>query len=116
TAAAKADMARKVRREISRRSWLREDSQADRIGFATNPDASPEILDELANDPADAVRRAVAANRSTPAAAFARLAADTERLVRIAAAGSSHPDAAIREHERSGYTREPREVAYRDGF
>ncbi|HBU42899.1 MAG: hypothetical protein CMH37_14390 [Microbacterium sp.] len=116
TAAAKADMARKVRREISRRSWQREDSQADRIGFATNPDAAPEILDELANDPADAVRRAVAENRSTPPAAFARLAADTERLVRIAAAGSSHPDAAIREHERSGYTPEPREVAYRDGF
>ncbi|CDJ99317.1 hypothetical protein MIC448_1330001 [Microbacterium sp. C448] len=116
TAAAKADMARKVRREISRRSWQREDSQADRIGFATNPDAAPEILDELANDPADAVRRAVAENRSTPPAAFARLAADAERLVRIAAAGSSHPDSAIREHERSGYTREPREVAYRDGF
>lgn len=116
TAAAKADMARHVRREISRRSWQRADSQADRAGFATNPDASPEILDELANDPADAVRRAVAANRSTPAAAFARLAADTERLVRIAAASSSHPDAAIREHERSGYTREPREVGYRDGF
>lgn len=116
TAAAKADMARKVRREISRRSWLREDSHADRIGFATNPDASPEILDELANDPAGAVRRAVAANRSTPAAAFARLAADTEISVRVAAANASHPDAAIREHERYGYAREPREVEYRDGF
>ena len=116
TAAAKADMARKVRREISRRSWMREDGQADRIGFAANPDASPEILDELANDPANAVRRAVAANRSTPAAAFARLAADAEPSVRVAAAGSTHPDAAIREHERSGYTREPREVAYRAGF
>ncbi|GAA4065228.1 hypothetical protein GCM10023065_16230 [Microbacterium laevaniformans] len=116
TAAAKADMARKVRREISRRSWMREDGQADRLGFAANPDASPEILDELASDPASSVRSAVAANRSTPADAFARLAADAERSVRVAAAGATHPDAAIREHERSGYTREPREVAYRDGF
>ncbi|MEV8136588.1 hypothetical protein [Microbacterium aurantiacum] len=116
TAAAKADMARKVRSEISRRSWTGADGQMDRIGFATNPDASPEILQELADDSAVAVRRAVAANRSIPASAFTRLAVDPDLSVRVAAAASAHPDDEIRQHERSGYVREPREVDYREGF
>ncbi|EPR75414.1 Leucine rich repeat variant [Leifsonia rubra CMS 76R] len=106
TDAAKEDMARLVRAEISRRRWL-AGGQAFPLNFAKNQDASPEILDELADDPDETVRCAVAANQSTTPETFIRLTADSVDQVRFAAAGASHPDSAAKSRDRS-YDESPR--------
>lgn len=115
TSAAKEDMARLVGAEISRRRW-QVGGQASRLDFARNQDAAPEILDELAHDPDESVRRAVAANRSTTPETFIRLAGDPAHQVRLAAAGASHPDSATKRGNRS-YAESPRrETLYGQAF
>ncbi|CAN5332990.1 hypothetical protein BH09ACT1_BH09ACT1_12690 [soil metagenome] len=114
TSAAKEDMARSVRAEMSRRRW-QADGHASPLVFANDHDVSPEILDELANDHNESVRQAVAANRSTTSEAFARLARDPARQVRLAAAGASHPDKAAAKYDH--YSQRPRrESFYREAF
>lgn len=115
TSAAREDMVRLVGAEISRRRW-QTGGKTSPLDFAKNQDASPEILDELADDPNESVRRAVAANRSTTPETFARLARDPAHQVRIAAAGASHPDAATKRHDRSYPESPPRESLYGEAF
>lgn len=112
TEAAKEDKARSVRAEISRRQWQGCGSKASRLVFADNGDTAPEILAELARDADDSVRRAVAANRSTPRDAFLTLASDAVVSVRLAAASATHPDDVSAKHGSPG----GRERWYQEAF
>lgn len=94
TEAAQKDKRDWVLAEISKREW---DSGADlrrRLEFASNGHTDADILDQLAQDPDDSVRLAVAANPSTRHDAFLRLAGDFVIPIRLAAASASHPPAA----------------------
>ena len=116
TAAAVQDMASSVREEISRRQWSHGSAGSSRLGFASNPDASPDILAELSGDSDPAVRRAVAGNPSTSPEVFARLASDPTTEVRIAAAAAKHPDQASSVHSSHHYVRVARELRYGAAF
>ena len=115
TSAAKEDMARAVRAEISQRRW-RTGVQGSHLDFARNQDTSPEILDEIADDPDETVRCAVAANRSTTPETFIRLAADSVDQVRLTAAAASHPDSAVESRDRSYPESARRETFYAEAF
>lgn len=119
TAAAQQDMASSVREEISWRQWSDTSNSKNRIEFASNPDASREILEDLSTDSDLAVRCAVASNPSTDPEAFQRLAADPAVEVRLAAAAATHPDLAISKHRpygSYGYSRDSRESLYSPAF
>jgi len=94
TAAARQDMASWVLGEISKRQWSSGMDLGTRLKFAANGHTSSDILDALAQDSDDNVRRAVAANPSTRRDAFLHLAGDSVHAVRLAAANASHPPAA----------------------
>lgn len=109
TAAARQDMASSVREEISWRQWSDTSNSKNRLEFASNPDASREILEDLSTDSDLAVRCAVASNPSTDPETFQRLAADAVVEVRLAAAAATHPDLAISKYSSRGYFRYSRE-------
>ena len=94
TEAAQKDKANWVLGEISKRQWRSSADIKDRLAFASDGHTSSDILDELAQDTDETVRRAVAANPSTRQGAFLRLAGDPVHDVRLAAASASHPPAA----------------------
>lgn len=116
TAAAKQDMASSVRAEVSLRLWSDTSNSKNRLEFASNPDASRSILEDLSTDSDLAVRCAVASNPSTDTKAFQRFAADPAIEVRLAAAAATHPDLAIAKHRSYGHSRGSRESLYRPAF
>lgn len=116
TAAAKQDMASSVKKELSRRQWSDTSNSKSRLEFASNPDASLEILEDLSRDSDIAVRCAVAANPSTDPKVFQQLAADPAIEVRLAAAAATHPDLASLKHGSYRYSVDPRESRYRTAF
>ncbi|WP_416957910.1 hypothetical protein ACNKF0_09780 [Nocardioides sp. T5] len=111
TEGAQKDKASWVRGEISRRQWRGDSDLPTRLRFATNGDAAPAILADLAMDADDSVRSAVAANRSTPHGAFMNLVGDPVAEVRIAAATASHPPADTHKFHAT-----LREELYRDAY
>lgn len=110
TEAARKEAASWVREVISSRQWRGDTDLPTRLRFATNGDAAPAILADLAMDADDSVRSAVAANRSTPVGAFLDLVGDSVAEVRIGAATASHPPADGRKFDA------PREELYRDAY
>lgn len=116
TVAAKQDMAGSVNKELSRRQWSDTSNSKSRLEFASNPDASLEILEDLSRDSDIAVRCAVAANPSTDPKVFQQLAADPAIEVRLAAAAATHPDLASLKHGSYRYSLDPRESRYRPAF
>lgn len=111
TEGARKEAASWVREVISRRQWRGDADLPTRLRFATNGDAAPAILADLAVDADDSVRSAVAANRSTPEGAFMDLVGDPVAEVRIAAATASHSPADAHKFD---VTR--REELYRDAY
>ena len=91
TEAAQKDKSDWVLGEISKRRWGAGKDLRHRLEFASSSHTTPDILDELAQDPDAAIREAVAANPSTRRGAFLKLARDSVHRVRLAAASASHP-------------------------
>ncbi|MBC9944352.1 hypothetical protein ICL81_07490 [Leucobacter sp. cx-328] len=116
TAAAKQDMASAVKKELSRLQWRDTSNSKNRLEFASNPEVSLEILEELSGDSDVAVRSAVAGNPSTDPKMFHVLVADPATEVRLAAAAATHPDLASVRHESYLNAANTRESCYRTAF
>jgi hypothetical protein len=87
-----------------------------RIGIAANPNATPELLSELAKDEERFVREAVAENRNTTPELLSRLVRDESQIVRAAVAKNPNSPTEILtylvSHEEDGWLPTPRDYAF----